>query len=483
MKLGQTSLVYFLSRLLSSALGFVATIYFARFLGADPLGIYYLVLGVVSWLAIAGRIGVSGAISKRVSEGKEQEQYAAAGISVVIVLFVILAIGLFLLRSYTNAYLGYPATGYVILILLVTLLFSIVSSLLKGLHLVHIQGVLSPVRTGSRSLLQIAAVAASLGLTGLFLGYVAGYLLTFAVGGVFVSRGLSGVTLPERRHFRSLLDYAKFAWLGSLQSRMFNYTDVIILGFFVPSTLIGIYGVAWNIAQFFILFSGAISTTLFPEMSELSARENPQTVAGLVEDALAYAGLLLIPGLVGGTIIGERLLRIYGEEFSQGATVLVLLIVANLIMAYQNQILNTLNAVDRPDLSFRVNAIFIIANLMLNVILVYLYGWIGAAVATALSVAVSLVIAFHLLKSLITFAIPYREIARQWVAALLMGIIVYAGVWLENTYRVVGHNFAVVAVLVTGGAGVYFFALLGLSREFRETVDRNLPVDVPLVSQ
>jgi O-antigen/teichoic acid export membrane protein len=481
MKLGQTSVIYFLSRLLAAFLGFIATIYIARLLGADPLGVYYLVLGVVSWLAIAGKIGVSGAISKRVSEGEQQVQYTMAGTSFVTIPFLTLVAGLFLLRSHVHDYIGYPATRYIILILLVTLSWSIVSALLKGLHLVHLKGFLSPVRTGSKSVLQIAAAAAGMGVAGLFLGYAAAYLLVFVVGGLFVARSLDGFALPQKRHFRSLFNYAKFAWLGSLQSRMFNYTDVIVLGFFVPSALIGIYGVAWNVAQFLILFGGAISNTLFPEMSELSAKEDPQSVADLVEDALSYAGLLLIPGLIGGTILGERLLRIYGEEFAQGATVLGILILANLLMSYQGQILNTLNAIDRPDLSFRANVVFIIGNLALNLILVFLYGWIGAAVATALSVTLSLVVAYFMLESIVDFEVPYREIGLQWVAAVIMGGVVLASLRFENTHGVLGHNLATVLLLITFGASIYFLMLLLISSEFRATVDRNLPFDVPLV--
>lgn len=482
MRLGQTSLIYFLSRVTTSVLGFVATLYFARLLGADPLGVYYLVIGVISWLAIAGNIGVSGAISKRVSEDHDREQYAVAGILLIVALFTVLAVGLILLRPYVDSYIGYQATEYVVLILLVTLSWSIVSSLLQGLHLVHLQGILSPVQTGGRSLLQITAVVAGLGLTGLLLGYAAGYLLVLTIGGIFVIRRLDGLAIPKKRHFKSLFEYAKFAWLGGLQSRMFNYTDVIVLGFFVPSTLIGIYSIAWNIAMFLILFSGSISTTVFPEMSELSAKNNSQEIAGLVEDVLTYTGLILVPGLVGGVILGERILRIYGDEFTQGTLVLSLLILSALFYAYQNQILNALNATDRPELSFRVNALFIISNLSLNIVLVYFYGWVGAAIATVLSVAISLILAYYMLDSLIDFTVPLKEIIRQWTAAVLMGGVVFGGLWIENSYRLLGHNFATVISLVGLGASVYFIVLLGVSPQFRTTVERNLPIDIPILS-
>ena len=482
MKLGQTFATYFVFRVVASVVGFVATIYFARLLGADPLGVYYLVVGVVSWLAIVGTVGVSTAITKRVSEGDDREQHVAAGVSFVTALFVLLSIALLVFRSHVNEYIGYPATGYVVLILFVTLAWSIVSSLLAGLHFVHLNGVLSLAKTGSQSLLQIGAVAAGLSLTGLFVGHAAGFALVTAAGGVFAFSRLRGVHFPEKHHYRSLFDYAKFSWLGNLESRMFNYTDVIVLGFFVPSALIGVYSIAWNIAMFLILFSGSVSTTLFPEMSEQSAKDDPQSVVNLLEDALAYAGLILIPGLVGGVILAERILRIYGDEFTQGAVVLGILIVAALVRAYQKQFLTTLNAVDRPELSFRANALFVVTNLSLNFVLVYVYGWIGAAVATVLSVAVSLVVAYHMLEALVDFAIPYREIGRQWLAALAMGAVVLAGRRVETTYRLLEHNLATVFVLVGLGAGVYFLALLAISPRFRETVDRNLPVALPFRS-
>ncbi|WP_435553070.1 oligosaccharide flippase family protein [Natrinema sp. CGMCC1.2065] len=482
MRLGQTSIIYFLSKLFASGLGFLATIYIARMLGAGPLGVYSVAIGLVSWLAIAGKVGLSGAISKRVSEGNDRGEYALAGATIIFGLFVLIACGLILFREQITGYVGYPATGYIVLILLVVLLNSLLNSILSGLHLVHVSGALSPLRTGSRALFQISLIAAGAGTAGLFTGHVVGYCLVILVGGYFVARNLRGLSRPKRQHFERLVGFAKFSWLGNLQSQMFSYTDIIVLGLFVSSGLIGVYAAAWNIAEFLILFSGALSSTLFPEMSSLSAKEDSQAVARIVEQSLSFAGLFLIPGLFGGTLLGERLLRIYGPEFPKGATILILLIVANLIMGYQNQLLNTLNAIDRPDLAFRVNIVFVGANVSLNLVLIYLYGWLGAAVATMVSVAASLMLAYYHVDAIIDFAVPTGEIAKQWSAAVVMAGVVYAGLWVESTYGLLNHNVATVVLLVGLGAGVYFTVLLGISTEFRTVVDQNVPFDLPVLS-
>jgi O-antigen/teichoic acid export membrane protein len=346
-----------------------------------------------------------------------------------------------------------------------------------------VSGILSPIKTGGRAVSQIFLIIAGASTAALFIGHILGFIAVIAIGGYYVLRNLPSLGVPQRRHFKRLFDFAKFSWLGSLQSRMFSYTDVLVLGYFVSSGLIGIYAVAWNVGQFLILFSGTLQSTLFPEMSSMAANEDPQAVSRIVEQSLTFGGLFLIPGLFGGVLLGERILRIYGPEFPEGAVVLNILIVANLFMGYQNQLLNALNAIDRPDLAFRVNLVFVVVNVSLNVILVSLYGWIGAAVATATSVAVSLLLAYWHVDTVIDFEIPIGEIARQLIAAGVMAVVVYIGLTAENTYRLLGHNFGVVVLLVGIGAASYFTVLLGLSQEFRETVHRNIPIKFSFISR
>jgi O-antigen/teichoic acid export membrane protein len=347
---------------------------------------------------------------------------------------------------------------------------------LKGERKVHVAGLLDPVKIGTQSLIQVVLVVLGFGLFGMLVGAIVGMTLVSALG-------LFWVTIrpvwPARRHFRSLFDYAKFSWLGTLKSRAFNQVDILLLGVFVQTSLVGVYSVAWSLSKFLDLFGGAIRTTMFPELSRTSAQESKQAAAGMVTDSLAYTGLIAVPGLVGGVILGDRLLMLYGEKFVEGTAVLGLLILAVLIFSYQKQLMGALNGLDRPDLAFRVNAAFIALNASLNLVLISQFGIEGAAFASVLSTTASLALAYYLLSQLITFELPYVKLASQWVAALAMGVVVLAARRLLEATGVVTHNALIVVLLVGVGAGVYFLTLLVISREFRATVERNLPVDVP----
>lgn len=475
MKLGQTSIIYFISQVLAQAIGFIAIVYFARILGSEILGFYFLTLSIVSWVALFGKMGITTAITKRVSEGEDQGSYTTAGAIMFILLFVCISLIILALREAINSYVGVSITAFVVLLFLVTLLISLVNSILRGEHLVHISGILNPIETLSKSVVQIGLVIFGFGLTGLLLGYV--------IGGLFV--GLLGMTFititpkrPQRCHFKRILNFAKFSWLGTVRSQSFQNVDILLLGFFVPANLIGIYSIAWTIANFLNTFSTSISRTLFPEISKLSIHEETSAISSLINRSIVYSGLFAIPGFVGGVLLSDSILRLYGEEFIRGTFVLGILILSVLLYGYLKQFMNALKAIDRPDLTFKISAVFIAINIILNISLIPRFSIVGAAVATAISSITGLILStFHLYK-LISFDMPYFEIGRQWFAASIMGITIYSSRSILESGSGINHNTVILFILVSLGTIVYFLILLAISPQFRSTVYYNFPHDI-----
>jgi O-antigen/teichoic acid export membrane protein len=478
MRIGQTSSVVFFAKLLTSVLGFVATLYFARVLGAEVLGYYALALVVAKWLRLVGDAGICSAVKKRVSEETNPSAYFTAGLIMISGFGFVVLILIAVFRDVLNSYVGADIALYVIIIVLIGLAISIINAGLEGKRLVHVTGILSPILTGGRSIVQILLVIGGFGLTGMLLGFAAGGLLVTIVGIAVLSVQIRQPTVDQ---FRSLFDYAKFSWLGSLRGRSFNDIDIIVLGAFVSPTLVGIYSIAWNLTSFVGVFASSIRQTMFPELSYANAQKQDELFQTLITDSIAYTGFIAIPGLFGAILIGDRLLRIYGDEFTRGTVVLGLLILSMLIYDYQGQILNALNSLDRPDISFRVNFVFIIMNLSMNVAFVQSFGWIGAAVATVIAAAIGLVLALYYLRSLVSFELPMQEIGHQVAATVVMVLVVggtRAGV--ESTLSTI-HNTTFVVALVVLGAGVYFVVLLAISPTLRTVIQDNSPITLPSV--
>ncbi|QLK26777.1 polysaccharide biosynthesis C-terminal domain-containing protein [Natrinema zhouii] len=474
MKIGQTSLVYYGTTVAATVIGFLSTVYFARVLGAERYGVYTLAIAVVLWLKIGGQFGITTAVTKRLSEGDERGAFVVAGAVMLAVPIAALSAAILLFREQLNAYVGVQAASLIVLLFFASLFFEFAIAVLNGYRLVHVSGFVSLGRKLGQALLQVGLVAVGYGLIGMFVGYAVAGLCAGAITFVLFSVNYG---IPRRRHFVSVFDFAKFSWLGSLRARSFSNADILVLGAFVPSGLIGIYSVAWSIAKLLDIFGSSIKATLFPEMSKLSAEDETGTIADLVNVSIAYTGLFLIPGLCGSVLLGDRILGIYGDEFAAGATVMWILVAAVLIYSYQRQLVNALNAIDRPDLSFRTNIAFVASNIVLNVVLISLYGWTGAAVATALSAVIGFALAAHYLNAELPLTIPGREIAYQWLSAGVMSAVVYAGTRLETSRGPLLNEYVSLAVLVAVGAGVYFLCLFVQSSRFRSTVRRNVPLD------
>jgi len=472
-RLGQTSAIHFGSQVLSSVVGFVATLYIARELGSATLGTYSVFVAVLIWLKVATGTGLQQAVKKRISEAGGGARDLGAGLVVQAVALVAVAAAALALAEPLDDYLRFEGASVLVGVLALTLGFSFVRATLEGEQSVHVAALLRPVDRTVRSGIQIAAIfLLGGGLLWLVGGYAAGAAVAALVGLAFVS---SRPALPRREHFERVVGFARYSWLSGIEGRSFSSMDTIVLGIFVASELIGVYEVAWNLASVLAVFGTSISAALFPAMSELSSEEGAGAVAGLVDDALAYTGLFIVPGLVGALVVGDRVLAIYGEEFAQGATVLAVLVVARLVYAYEAQFVSTLNAVDRPQTAFRVNLAFVVANLVLNVVLVWRFDWLGAAVATTAAAGLGLVLGYRALSSVVDFSVPVGEIARQWLAAGTMGVVVYAAERAVTGVPALSGLYATLA-LVGLGAAVYFAALVALSERFRATVWENIPV-------
>lgn len=466
MRVGQTSAIYFVANIISSVLGFAATVYFTRTLSEDLLGRYFVVVAVLVWGTVAVGRPFQSAVTKRLSE-TDDGAYLTAGLIVQTSGFLLVAMLFGVFHGPVNRYLGVDIVGTLIALLFFTLGYKFVVAALQGERRVHIASVLQPVNVGIRSIVQVGAVFLGFKLLGLLTGYGIAVAIAAATGIVVLH---STPTRPSRRHFRQLLSFAKYSWLGKISSRAFASMDTLVLGLFVADAFIAYYEVAWNLASIFAIFGVGISQTLFPEISKLSGEENTAQVETLVERALSYAGLFLIPGFFGSIIIGDMILRVYGPRYDTGATVLYILLFSRLIYAYAGQLTNALSGIDRPDLAFRVNAVFIVVNVILNLSLVYLFDWVGAAIATTTSAVVSLVFGYRYLSRQLTVRIPFQELLLQWIAAVVMtGVVIVGRQSLPDTW-IAG------AVLAGVGGAIYFGTLYGISAQFRTIVQNNIPI-------
>jgi O-antigen/teichoic acid export membrane protein len=469
MNLGREAAAHFLTQLVVSLAGFVSTFAIAVLLGADGLGTYVVGLAIGHfWIQIPAD-AFSSAIAKRVSEAPGQDAIMTAGfagIGIIAVLSAALILGFSLFLGAAGPISGTEFERAlrlygpeVALLAVSTGFYKGVNGGLRGEKKVALAGLLTAGERSLRTGLQVGAMTYGLGVEWLFLSHAGSVLVATVVG---VGALDTNSAWPAREQFKSLYSYARYAWLGALEARTFGWVDTLVLSFIAPAGLIGIYEAAWGLGSLLRVISGSIQQTLFPEVSELSTADATGRILHYLDEAMVFAGLLIIPGLVGSIVVGERILRFYDPSFVQGTGILILLVTASLFNVYSSQIINIINAMDRPDITYGVSRRVILANVGLNVGLGVSYGWWGVATATGLSAVLRLFLGYRGLSQFVErVGAPLYELARQLVAALLMGGAI---AYVEPNVPTGRLN----TVLLVGlGALLYSATVVGLSPRVR----------------
>jgi O-antigen/teichoic acid export membrane protein len=262
--------------------------------------------------------------------------------------------------------------------------------------------------------------------------------------------------MPTFAALTSLINYSKYAFLSSVGGKVFSWADVLIIGYILTQVEVGIYEISWQVSQFFIYFTISLTTTIFPEISEMSSRGKTGKIEELLNNIIQLPLFIIIPAFFGSLVIGPDLLgTIFGEEYSAGGTVLVILLFGRIVQNYHVIFAKTLQAIDLPKLTMQSRLISIPVNITLNFILILNFGLVGAAAASVISITTNAAMNFVYLSNHINVEIPLRETAWAVVSSFVMVICLYI---IRELIHFGGFGYVFLYVLT--GACVYTVILI-----------------------
>ena len=420
MNLARASSLLFGVELLNTALGFFGTLYFARELGATLLGIFFLFEATLYTMATVVDFGLRGAVEKRISAGDDPSQMFGAAVVLKVLLILVVSAFVLAVREPLAGYVGTDLALELIGVVVAFELSMLVIHVLQGELRVAQTAVLHFLRSLTFVTVAVALLQYGYGVRALVYALLVSYTVLL-VGGIL--RVSTPVARPGRRHLRSLYDYAKFNGVWGLGGHVYNWMDVIVIGFFLSQAAVGAYELAWRLTTTAIMFSTVFARVLFPQLSAWQADGAVEKVRDLISDAMTVSLLLIIPSVVGVAVIGREILGvIFGLENTIAAAAFLVLMVEKLPQAVNLVFDKAIQAFDRPKYGAIATVISLSMNITLNVVLVPRYGLVGAAAATLLSVIANTAILGYYLGRLTTVRFPVRDVGWAVLAALGMGL-------------------------------------------------------------
>ncbi len=396
---GRTAILY---GLIGQVIRLVMQIMLGRVLGAQRYGLYTLGRSITEILSRIGLIGLhNGAIHfLAIFNGEGDHARVRGTILTALALTAcsssIAGTGLWLAADWAaNALFSKPDLGpalrgfamalpaYSILLLL--------TACARGLrHIGYFSGMTHMVHP--LSILIFVAGGFALGLK--LNGAIWGFGLSTALSCVLMFFGLlrlfpTLLSLREGFQFASsrILPHSAKVLFKDLSGRVLVHLDRLMLGAFGVASDVGIYGVSSFIGNRMDFFLRMFNSIFAPMISDLYNQGKLHEMTRLFQTVTKWTLLLTLPVFFTFIFLGHVLLELFGREFQAGFPALVVLSLGSLVNISVGPAGFMLIMTGRPGMELLNSGISGAMNIALNLWLIPRYGALGAALATAMTIA------------------------------------------------------------------------------------------------
>jgi O-antigen/teichoic acid export membrane protein len=304
-------------------------------------------------------------------------------------------------------------------------------------------------------------------LAGSILNVVLGYVVTSK----YIVKPVRRANIPQSK--RQLKTAVPYALTGVLQTSMYSLNAVLVmnLGLWLGADTLGaahstaVYNLSFNLIVALIAVPTVLITALLPVISRLY-RTSTDLTRLTQQKVMKYMFALGLPLTVGGIILSDRIIQlIYSPTFWDSAAVFRVLLPVLAISYFGTGIGSVLASANHIRLNTLSSGIGAIVNAALCVVLIPLFGAMGAALAFTMAYVAMTFMAMRFLHRYVFKVNLVDIIVKPSIAALGMGGVLLLLPSLP----------LIPAVLVGGGVYlVLFFAVRVLNKEDKEILIKIL---------
>lgn len=361
----------------------------ARYLGVNGYGKFSLILMILSFFVILTDFGVNDIVVRELSRDKIKTSRIVFDLFLLKLLLGIVSLGLSIFVFFL---LNYPKEDQLIFAWAsVALIFNALSSI--GSNIVFKANLWM-----ERSVIAILAKDLSFLVSIYLVIFIKGGLLEFIWAFLVANfvhlcmtlvlmRNVISRPLPpfDLGYWKKILRNAFPLGLAYLVVSLYAGIDTVFLAKLAGEKSVGYYNAAYKFVFQAVFIPIAFTNSIFPFMSEYWIN-NKEKLNVLFQKAYDFMVIIAIPLAVVVTIIAPKLiLLIYGKEYTPSILALQILIWGVAVM-FQSVIFGYMMvALNEQRKSIIINIWGLIVNISLNLILIPLYTFIGASIATVIT--------------------------------------------------------------------------------------------------
>jgi O-antigen/teichoic acid export membrane protein len=372
--------------------GIVSVAVATRYLSVDQYGAVLAAMVLFSLLGFATDFGISAMTVRAIARDPENETAIASSAFWVWACFTVPTALLILAASLIFYPGGDGATTRESVLIMMSIFplgpFAGVAGVraiaTQRVWILSIASILS--RAGSLLLLLLAVVL-DLGPLGIAAAFASGYVLEQAFIIVFLRPEIRFGLGLHRARIWSLVAAAVPLGVVMMINGLYFRLDAFLLSLLGSERDLALYGVAYKAFESLLGLPDFVMITLIPVLAKLELGD--ERFRELVQKAFTAMTIVALP-IVGLSVLGrEMMIALGGQKYAGGGLVLTLIMCSVAFSCVQAVFGNALVTQGRQTLLLKVSVTILVANGLLNLAAIPLFGAEGAAGALLLTEALS----------------------------------------------------------------------------------------------
>jgi len=235
---------------------------------------------------------------------------------------------------------------------------------------------------------------------GAVIGFVGPTILVSALSPILIRDSIGfDASLWNTVALRATTVFGFYVVLGNSIGFLNAQVGSILTGYYLNPTEVGIYAVAVLFAQTLTLIPGAVQRVTAPATATLYGKGDVEGVRKLFYSTLKKSFLISLGSATLIAIFGQYFIAfLFTEEYLVAYVPLLILLMGYTIDASFSAVGATLSSIGKVHIPFRISAICGALNVILSILLIPVFGINGAALATAVTIIASSVIAIAIIN-------------------------------------------------------------------------------------
>ncbi|GMT42546.1 MAG: multi antimicrobial extrusion protein MatE [bacterium] len=391
----------FVAKVLAAGLAFGAQVALARIMGAESFGVYIYVISWITILTILGKVGLDASALRFVSSYVAHEEWSLLRgffhrsrqiftIASIFIAAIVASVVLVFQSKLSDELVFTFLAGCLLLPVLVSL--QVHAAFLQGFKkIVQSQAPQFVVRplliVGGIFFMFIMAEQAISSYMAMFIDMLAtlcALLITYFYFAVSLADKTPKIQKVQKTyHTNKWLQVSMPLLLLSCFTILLSQTDIVMLGMIKGTTDSGIYAAASRTSHLISFGLMAVNAIAAPMISQLYSQGRMDELQRMVKLAAIAIMTFSLPISFAMIVWGEQLLSLFGQSFTAGYHSLVILIAGQLVNSLAGSVGLLMTMTGHHKEAAYVFGISALLNIILNAVLIPMYGLLGAAFATA----------------------------------------------------------------------------------------------------